>query len=760
MAQTVLRNRPTDWPAPSAPIDLAVQDLPHASSTLEWWYINGHLSDDRGRQLALFASFFRTAVAHDTSSRYHYAHALTWALIDVSGGRYLSESLVDRDAPAISAERLDRGLGPKDPRVRRALREVIERGNVPLPDRLLRNVVRVDEHRLSIDCDGRRFERRDDGRYALELRHGTHAARCTLLFELRKPVITHGDAGVVAGSASEDMFYYFCPRCAVEGEVVLDGLASRVVEGALWYDHEFGAGGEDLRSDDAPSHDVSGSVTAGGPTVGWNWLSAQLDDGWDVTVYDLVEVASGVVRGHFAITVSPEGERREYREFTLEGDEHWTSTRTFLDYPTRWRLVIPEAAIELEARAAFAQQEFMTFIARSAFWEGRVDVSGTRDGRPVSGRGFVERANFGERESLETFFADVGRATQRSVRQLLPRHPSPAEAARLVASAEDDSLLAGVDAARLGAALIAPIREIVDRGGKAWRSYCALAVCDALGGDSAKSVGWLAIPELLHVGSLIVDDVQDGSFNRRGGPACHEIHGLGTAINAGNFCYFTPQLYLAQADLSDAQRLRIYELYIQAVRAAHCGQALDIHGFADLLADAVARGDGVDIETQVLAVHRLKSAVPAGALGRIGGVIAGGTEAQIEAAGTYLESVGVAFQIVDDALNLRGFREGLKDTGEDIRAGKITVPIAKALSRLDRPGRQRLAETLSSRTDDAARLAEAIALVEACGALDACQAEAEARIEAGWRPFDAVVPDSYFKVYLRAFGSFVLDRHY
>ena len=107
--QRAARVFPLDWPGPG-PIDLRVHDLPHRTSTLEWWYANAHLTTEDGRDISLFAAFFRTAVAQDEmTGDYVYAHAITWALIDPRAERYLSESLVDREAPAIVRERLARG---------------------------------------------------------------------------------------------------------------------------------------------------------------------------------------------------------------------------------------------------------------------------------------------------------------------------------------------------------------------------------------------------------------------------------------------------------------------------------------------------------------------------------------------------------------------------------------------------------------------------------------------------------------------------
>ena len=66
-------------------------------------------------------------------------------------------------------------------------------------------------------------------------------------------------------------------------------------------------------------------------------------------------------------------------------------------------------------------------------------------------------------------------------------------------------------------------------------------------------------------------------------------------------------------------------------------------------------------------------------MARVGGILGGGSELQIEALGCFFEAVGLAFQIIDDVLNLRGFERDLKERGEDIRHGKLTLPVVKAL---------------------------------------------------------------------------------
>lgn len=747
-----LRTDPSDWPT-GALVHLATQDLPHASSTLEWWYVNAHLETESGRDLSLFASFFRTAVGRDESSgEYVYAHALTWALVDPLGQRYAAESLVDHEAPSIGIAQLDRGLAADDPLLQRAVREVLARDDVPRPDVVLDSACHVSQERLLLDYGGRIFERLDDGDYQLELHDTTGQIDCELRIRLNKPVVRHGANGLVHGKSGEEMFYYFSPRCEAHGSITVDGSRERIARGDAWYDHEFG------HSRSREFIDSEGDAPRG--AVAWDWIGAQLDNGWDLTIYCMVDEMSDESVGRFAILVDPHGQPHRYDAFTFEGHTPWTSSKTFSSYPTAWYISIPEADLVLEAQAALPGQELVTVISRPSFWEGRVNVRGTFYGAPVSGKGFVERSGFDRTDSIEHFFGAVGKATRRSVRRMLPLDLDPRSAATIVSGVERSAYVRDLDLDHLSSSLIAPIRTIVDRGGKAWRSYVALACCDVVGGDSQPYLDWLAMPELMHVGSLIVDDVEDRSVVRRGGPAAHTLFGEPLAINAGTLCYFLPQIFLAQSTLPAPQQVRIYELYFEAARAAHAGQALDIAGFAHAMPDIVARGDGEAAEARVRATHRLKSGAPAGCLARIGAIIGGGSEAQIDALGAFVEHVGLAFQIVDDVLNLRGFANDSKQRGEDLAEGKVTMPVAKAMSLLDAESRAWLWDVVSSGARDAATIYRAIDLVEQCGALQACQADAERLVEEAWSVLDPLVPASLAKLMLRAFGWFVLERHY
>jgi geranylgeranyl pyrophosphate synthase/predicted secreted hydrolase len=735
-------NFPADWPK-DGPIDLAVHDLPHASSTIEWWYQNCHVKSKEGRTFSLFASFFRLAIGRDEETgKFKYAHSITWSLTDVDNNAYYPDSVVDQVAPSEGLKMIERGDDESDKLLQDAIKEVFEKGNVPLPDRLLQKEAIIGETDLILAYDDNLFIKDEDGTYRLKLYNPASQVGCELTFKPQVEPVRHGDNGVVVGTGGEDMFYYFIPSCIVSGRIALPNEEPLDVEGTGWYDHEFGAANTSETIEVSIKHDIA-----------WNWISLQLENGYRISGYDLFDnLNGGKSAGRWAIVVSPTGERFNVQDFSFVPGDTWTSTRTFTTYPVTWTFAIPSMDIEFKIEASHCAQEFITLISKPAFWEGRIHAKGRIGRENVIGTGYIERSGFNNVEKVEAFFKAVTKQTKKSIHHFLPLEPSDEQFARLVASAGNQHYLSGLDKAQFVANVIKPIRDMIDRGGKSWRSYGALVCIDAVGGNSDLYSDWLMLPELLHTGSLIIDDVQDRSEIRRGGPSCHILYGEPVAINAGNACYFLGQLLLLDERLSDSVKLKVYELYFEAMRAAHAGQAADISGPYDIVEEAVISGNGKNLEDRILATHRLKSAVPPSLLAKIGAMIGGGSNEQVEALGNFYEALGLAFQIVDDVLNLRGFKNNLKDRGEDITAGKITIPVAKAMSLLNADLRRYLVDTVQSKPTDQTIIADVIELLEDCGAINASQEEAESLVEAAWEKLDQVIPDSFVKLRLRVFS--------
>lgn len=745
--KTLIDNYPSTWPV-DGQIDLDIHDLPHHESVIEWWYQNCHLTSQDGKQLSLFASFFRMGNKDENSGKFTYTHSVVWSLTDAEEKKYCRDSLLDPSMPKQALKFLkkneERNDGNKS--IRRALKEVYEKGNVPLPDRLLKKPADVSIEKLSLEYDENSFKKDSEGNYILKLENPLNKVKCSLHFTpLIKPV-RHGKNGMVEGVTQEDMFYYFIPKCNVNGEIQINDTIYKV-EGDGWYDHQFSR-----PADETSTYEFKNNIA-------WNWIALQLNNGYQLTGYDLFDNNNnGEHAGGTIVIIDPNGKTTQIENYTFSPNEYWTSTKTFISYPVSWTLHIPQLDIYLSITSSFPEQEFITSLSAPAFWEGSINAVGGFIENQVFGRGYIERNGFTTKTNIESFLKAVGKATQQSIEALLPLNPTNDQFHKLVNSSLGTHFLSQEDKEQYVSSIIKPIREVVDRSKKAWRSYVFLACIDSVGGSSQPFIDWLAMPELIHTGSLIVDDVQDRSDTRRGGTALHLLYGEALAINAGNASYFISELFTYNPELPDAVRLQIYQLYFEMMRAAHAGQGMDISGLHSLMPYAVENGDSSILEKRILTIHRLKTASPACTLAKMGGLLGGGKQEEIEALGSFFDAIGVAYQIMDDVLNIEGFEDNLKDKGEDITAGKITMPVAKSMSLLPLDKREYVWKTIQTLPEDKTVIKSVIDVLQDYGAIQACRKEAEDLMEKAWQKVDDVLPDSFFKVRIRAFGCYALKK--
>src|SRR5262245_7548627 len=103
-----------------------------------------------------------------------------------------------------------------------------------------------------------------------------------------------------------------------------------------------------------------------------------------------------------------------------------------------------------------------------------------------------------------------------------------------------------------------PAAEFVRRPSKRFRWPVVGLGWELAGGDGAPPSELGHIVELIHAGSMIVDDIEDGSLQRRGAPALHVLHGVPLALNTGNLLYFLPLALLARLELADPVELEVH----------------------------------------------------------------------------------------------------------------------------------------------------------------------------------------------------------
>ncbi|WP_047871616.1 polyprenyl synthetase family protein [Nocardiopsis sp. RV163] len=693
------------------------------------------------------------------------AHQAVWYAADrrarVHGGEsWVDQGCVDAVRALVGADRVT------DPRVRRALLDALSQGRLPEPDRLLPRAARWREEPLDLDAGGVVYMRGDGrGGFLVEARGeesgfrlrlspaGDSASGCG--GHPRERADTSG-ARTAHGSAAPGREPRDPEAVSLEAAGVLR-LRDRSVRvtGRGWHEHTSGGGL-------LPARD--------GRDASWSRARVRLDNGWELTVHR----AGGAdtpgetppACGATAVLSSPDGERVE-APATLLGLRPWTSLTTLNTYPTACDVEVPLLELRLRATAWFPRQEAVSVTAPCGRLEAHADAEGTMGGRPVRGHGLWEVFPDTRIEDFERHVTRVRAVTRQEIDRLYPAEPDARSLTELAGTEHRPERLDGAVLEDLHASLVGPVRHTTAGLGRSWRSYVSTAAVELFGVDSEPYRPLLAAAELLHTGSLIVDDVEDRSPLRRGRPAAHVLFGEAVAVNAGTAAYFALDRVLNRVLPDDAAlRLRVYQVYLRVLRAGHGGQAIDIAGHRAAMDEAVETGDAEALLRRVRSGHWLKTAAPVRGLAEIGALVAGAREEQFRALGEYFDAVGLAYQISDDVMDLRGLtapaegggRSATKHTAEDLRAGKVTMPLAHAVALLPPRRVRELWYAVRDGDADEATVAAAAASLEECGAVAACTGEARDLVERTWKPLRDLVPCTWASVMMDALGAYAARR--
>lgn len=260
----------------------------------------------------------------------------------------------------------------------------------------------------------------------------------------------------------------------------------------------------------------------------------------------------------------------------------------------------------------------------------------------------------------------------------LPKSPLVEQAAEYFSRTRVAARL-GVDAAALperiwNAALCTPVVDFLDRPSKEFRAELVRASYALAGGQGEAPAGLAHVVEVLHAGSLIVDDIQDESTARRGRPALHRQYGLPVALNAGNWLYFWSFALLDEVPLSDAVKLEAQRWMHRQLLSCHDGQGLD-------LTVRITELEAAKIAPVVLTSTRLKTGSLMKLAAVLGALAAGASSQQIASLAHFGEQLGIALQMLDDVGGLLSEARCHKGH-EDLRLGRPTWPWAWVASDL------------------------------------------------------------------------------
>jgi geranylgeranyl diphosphate synthase type I len=304
-------------------------------------------------------------------------------------------------------------------------------------------------------------------------------------------------------------------------------------------------------------------------------------------------------------------------------------------------------------------------------------------------------------------------------------------------------------------ALSDPIWDLLDRGGKRWRAVLFLLLVDAFGEDPEEHLQYAIIPEILHNGTIIVDDVEDGATHRRGEPALHHTHGTDVALNAGNAMYFLPLKIITRnpGGLPPEVRLAAYEMLMHELNRTHLGQGMDIcwHNEKEVRIN----------EAEYLEMCACKTGCLGRIVARLAAIVTENPDAE-DAVADYAEDMAVAFQIADDVLDVEyAMEEGGefgKGIGNDIREGKKTLMVIHAAEHADPEEVARLEALLWAEENTDEEVMEAIDILESAGSIEYAREVAVELAEQSKAHLEGLDLESGPKAKLTTFADFVVER--
>jgi len=289
--------------------------------------------------------------------------------------------------------------------------------------------------------------------------------------------------------------------------------------------------------------------------------------------------------------------------------------------------------------------------------------------------------------------------------------------------------------------------HLVAAGGKRLRPLLTLAAARLCGypadADHQRHVGLAACVEFIHTATLLHDDVVDESQLRRGLASANAVFGNKASVLVGDFL-FARSFQLMTADGS----LKVMAILSAASATIAEGEVLQMATQNDL---------STSIDRYLEVIHGKTAALFAAAC-RVGAVVADQPDAEEEALDAYGTNLGMAFQLVDDALDYAADQQTLgKTVGDDFREGKITLPVLAAYSAGDEEERQFWRRVIEDSEQTDADLDRAFALIAKTDAIAQTLARAADYAQKACDAL-AIFPDSYLRGLLMETASYTVSR--
>jgi octaprenyl-diphosphate synthase len=284
---------------------------------------------------------------------------------------------------------------------------------------------------------------------------------------------------------------------------------------------------------------------------------------------------------------------------------------------------------------------------------------------------------------------------------------------------------------------------ILQSGGKRVRPAVLLMAARLCGYAGRRAILYASVVEFIHTATLVHDDIVDGSELRRGQAAVHSRWGNDITVLLGDYLYIKSMALALTQDALEVIRL-LCDVTLRMIEGE--------------LYQLTKNGDAEISEEEHLEIIRRKTAYLFGGCAQIGGMLGNATSAQQEALREYGFNLGVAFQLVDDLLDLSGDASRLgKPVGSDLREGKVTLPVIHLFASGGEPARNLIRSVVADRHMSPESLQRLRDLLSEHRALDYAYGRA---VEYGERAKEqlSIFPPTPERDALFALPDYVLDR--
>ncbi|WP_255520377.1 octaprenyl diphosphate synthase [Undibacterium sp. 14-3-2] len=284
---------------------------------------------------------------------------------------------------------------------------------------------------------------------------------------------------------------------------------------------------------------------------------------------------------------------------------------------------------------------------------------------------------------------------------------------------------------------------IISAGGKRLRPVLVLLIANAYGYQGKNHHDLAATIEFIHTATLLHDDVVDESSLRRGRQTANALFGNAASVLVGDFLH--SRAFQMMVSVGSVPIMQVVADATNVIAEGEVLQLLNMH-------------DPDVTEDRYLQVIRSKTAKLFEASAKVGALIAGANEEQVEAAAEYGRSIGTAFQLIDDVLDYTGNAEEIgKNVGDDLREGKPTLPLIY-LMKNGTAEEKELVRTCIEQGDES-QFDKILHAITQSGALNYTKEKA---VEAARKASAAVthLPESPYKEALLTLSQFAVQRNH